>query len=123
MSADYIDDGAPVLDDPAGHGAVGFCGALCGGVFPGAGFVEFGGVGAVPDGAGFAPGFGVVGFPAEFVGGMVGFPAGLLGIVPGAGTQGPFVGAGAGVVGDALPGVSGFGDVWGVGVVSFCGGL
>ncbi|HXJ88903.1 MAG TPA: hypothetical protein VMS18_18950 [Candidatus Binatia bacterium] len=76
----------------------------------GAGAVGFGGVGAEPNGPGFVPGFGAAGFAAELAGGMV----------PGAGTHGPLLGlgAGAGVAGGALPGVSGAGAVdCGVGVV------
>jgi hypothetical protein len=90
----YMDCGAlPLLADPAGHGAVGFCGAVCGGVLPGAGVAAFGGVGADSGVSGFVPGFFCGGFPVEFVGGMF----------PGAGTQGPFAGTGAGVVGGVLP--------------------
>jgi len=101
--AHYMDCGAlPLLADPAGHGAVGFCGAVWGGVLPGAG-VAFGGVGADSGVPGFAPGLFWGGFPVEFVGGMF----------PGAVTQGPFPGAGtgAGVVGGVLPGVPGAGVV------------
>jgi hypothetical protein len=97
--AHYMDCGAlPLLADPAGHGAVGFCGAVWGGVLPGAG-VAFGGVGADSG----VPGLFWGGFPVEFVGGMF----------PGAVTQGPFPGAGtgAGVVGSVLPGVPGAGVV------------
>jgi len=97
-----MDCGAlPLLADPAGQGEVGFCGAVCGGVFPGAGVVAFGGVGADSGVPGFVPGWFSGGFPVEFVGG----------IFPGPGTQGPFPGAGAGVVGEVLPGVPGAGVV------------
>ena len=102
-----MDCGAlPLLADPAGHGAVGFCGAVCGGVLPGAGLVELGGVGADSGAPGFVPGVFCGGFPVELAGG----------IVPGCGTQGTFpgAGAGAGVVGGVLPGVPGAGVVWGV---------
>jgi len=97
-----MDCGAlPLLADPAGHGAVGFCGAVCGGVLPGAGVVAFGGVGADSGAPGFVPGLFCGGFPVEFVGGMF----------PGAVTQGPLPGAGAGVVGIVFPGVPGAGVV------------
>ncbi|HTT24443.1 MAG TPA: hypothetical protein VMG82_36315 [Candidatus Sulfotelmatobacter sp.] len=104
------EDELALVADPAGQGAVGFCGAVGDGVLPGAGVLGFGGVGADPDGPGFVPGFGAAGFAAELAGGMV----------PGDGTHGPLpgLGAGAGVTGGALPGGPGAGGVaWGVGVV------
>lgn len=113
------EDESPLVAVPAGHGAVGFCGALCGGVLPG----EVSVVG-VPEGV--LPEFG----------GVVGFVPGLLGevlpaepfcgIVPCTGTQGPLpgTGAGAGVAGGVVPGVPGTGFVCGgAGVVCVCGVL
>ena len=108
---------------PGGHGVGGFCDAVCGCELPGAAFVEFAGVGAVPVAPVFAPGFAADGFP--FVGlPVVGFSLPALpvvsvdvdafpvefvwDIVPCAGTHG------------ALPGVCCVGVVC---VVPFCGSL
>lgn len=81
------DDEFPVVAAPAGQGAVGFCGAVCGGLVPGAGVAPGEPGGAVPEGVvGVVPGLFGDGVPVESLGGIVSV----------AGTQGPLPGTGVG---------------------------